>query len=289
MSATTLLQALASGLLVGSFYALVAVGFSLVLGVTRALNLAHGEIVVLGGYAAYGLWRALDLHPLLLLPLSAAATLPLALVWHWALARLRPPVELQSCVLTFGLSLALQSAMTTLGGGDYRLIASAALAAPVRLGPIALSEARVAAALAALGVVAALGLALTGARWGRALRATSIDREAAALLGIDVERSTLVALALAMALAGGAGTLFATIHYLYPTAGVDLTLLAIVLSLWAGGGRLRSLLLAGLALGVAEALTIVLTGPGWREPAVAALLLASLLVRGGSLAAARGH
>src|SRR5712692_10474570 len=185
LSPTTLLQALVSGALVGCLYALIAAGFSLVLSVSRGLNLAHGELVVLGGYAGYAAWLLLGVHPLLLLPLAALATLPLGLVWDRLTARLAPPVELWSCVLTFGLSLLLQSAMTGFWSGEYRLLASPALGRSVALGGVALSHARLAAALVALTAVGALALGLRRARWGRAIRATSLDRDAASLLGID--------------------------------------------------------------------------------------------------------
>jgi len=191
---------------------------------------------------------------------------------------------LWSCVLTFGLSLLLQSAMTGFWSGEYRLLASPALGHGVTLGGVALSHARLAAALVALAAVGALALGLRRARWGRAIRATSLDRDAASLLGIDVERATRLAFVLAFGLAGGAGLLFATIHYLYPAAGSELTLLAITLAIWAGIGRMRALLFGGVALGVVEALTVAVAGTGWREPALALLLLASLLARGGALA-----
>src|SRR6266702_4625078 len=208
VSLTTLLQALVSGALVGCLYALIAAGFSLVLSVSRGLNLAHGEVVVLGGYAGYAAWLVLGVHPLLLVPLAALATLPLG---------------------------------------------------------------------------------LRRARWGRAIRATSLDRDAASLLGIVVVRATRLAFILSLGLAGGAGLLFATIHYLHPAAGSEITLLAITLAIWAGIGRMRALLLGGIALGVAEALTVAVAGTGWREPALALLLLASLLARGGALARGFGR
>lgn len=289
MSLTTLLQALLSGALVGCLYALIAAGFSLVLSVSRALNLAHGEVVVLGGYAGYAAWRLLGVHPLLLVPLGALAMLPLALVWDRLIARLRPPVELRSCVLTFGLALLLQNAMARFWAGEYRLIASPALGGSLVAGGVTLSHARLAAAVVALVAVGALALGLRRARWGRAIRATSLDRDGAALLGIDVDRATRLAYLLALGLAGGAGLLFATVHYLYPAAGGDLTLLAITLAIWAGIGRMRVLLLAGVAIGIAEALTVAVTGSGWREAVLALLLLVSLLARGGALVRGFGH
>src|SRR5712692_1622550 len=283
VSLTTFLQAVVSGVLVGCLYALITAGFSLVLSVSRALNLAHGELVVLGGYVGYAAWLGLGVHPLLLVPLAALATLPLGFVWDRLMARLAPPVELWSCVLTFGLSLLLQSAMTGFWSGEYRLLASPALGRSVAVAGVVRSHARLAAALVALA------LGLRRARWGRAIRATSLDRDAASLLGIDVVRATRLAFILSLGLAGGAGLLFATIHYLHPAAGSELTLLAITLALWAGIGRMRALLLGGIALGVAEALTVAVAGTGWREPAFALLLLALLLARGGALARGFGR
>jgi branched-chain amino acid transport system permease protein len=273
------MQALASGVMLGCFYALVALGFAMILALTHSLNLAHGELVTLGGYIGYALWAMSGLHPLLLVPVAAAALLPLALLWERMLARLPEPRALPSLALTFGLALLLQSLMQAVWPGPYRLIASPSLDASTRVGAVALSHGRVVVALAALLAVGALWLGLTRTRWGRAIRATGLDREAAALVGIDADAATRVALLLAMALAGAAGVLFATIHYVYPAAGVELTLLAIVLAIWAGAGRLPALLLAGLAVGVVEAVTVAATGPAWREPVIALLLLVSLLAR----------
>ena len=284
MSLTTLVQALASGALLGCFYTLMVLAFSLIFGVSRSLNLAHGELVILGGYLGYSLWSATGLHPLLLVPVCAAALLPLALLWQWLLEQLPEPKELNSLVLTFGLSLLLQNLMLALWRGEYRLIADESLAGSLRIGGVSLNRGRILVAAAALAVVGGLWLGLTRTRWGRAVRATSLDREAAALLGINVDRATRTTFLVALALAGGAGVLFATLHYLYPAAGTELTLLAIVLTIWAGVGRLRSVLIAGILLGVVESLTVAWTGPTWRELVVSLLLLGSLLLRSGGLA-----
>lgn len=284
LSFASLAQALVSGALVGCFYALMALGFSLVLGVARAMNLAHGELVVLGGYLGYWLWAGSGLSPLLLVPVAAAALLPLGLLWEKLLARLPEPRPLNSLALTFGLSLLLQNAIRALWQGEYRLIADATLTGALRWGAVSVNAGRVLAAAAALAVVGLLWLGFTRTRWGKAVRATSIDPQAAALLGINVDAATRTTFLLAVGLAGATGVLFATLHYLYPAAGVELTLMAIVLTIWAGVGRLRSVLAAGIALGVAEALAVAWAGPRWRETAVALLLLASLFARSGGLA-----
>lgn len=289
MSLNTLAQALVSGALLGCFYTLMALAFSMILGVTRALNLAHGDLIILGGYLGYWLWSGSGLHPLFLVPVAGAALLPLALLWHWLFHRLPEPRELSSLVLTFGLSLLLQNIMLALWRGEYRLIASESLTGSLALAGLRLNQGRLVVAAAALAVVGALYLGLTRTRWGRAIRATSLDREAAALLGINVDEATRTTFLLAFCLSGVAGVLFATLHYLYPAGGIELTLLAIVLTIWAGVGRLRSVLVAGILLGVVEALTVAWSGPRWRELVVSLMLLASLLARSGGLARGWSH
>src|SRR5207247_9602388 len=93
----------------------MALGFSMVLGVTRAFNLAHGELVVLGGYVGYWLWVGSGLPPLLLLPVAAAAVLPLGLLWQWLLQRVPEPRELHSLAVPFGRSLITQTHKHALG------------------------------------------------------------------------------------------------------------------------------------------------------------------------------
>jgi branched-chain amino acid transport system permease protein len=99
-----------------------------------------------------------------------------------------------------------------------------------------------------------------------------------------VDRAVTVAFLFGAGLAGATGVLFATMHYVHPTAGVELTLLAIVLTIWAGVGRLGAVLAAGILLGAIETVTVAWVGPGWRESIVALLLLVSLLIRSGGLA-----
>ena len=262
----------------------MASGFALTLGVARALNLAHGEMVVLGGYLGYWLWAGSGGGPLWLMPVAAAALLPVGWGLHALLRRLPEPRELTSLTAGFGVALLFQDGMRALWGGDYRLIADSALTAGLQLGPVTVNRGRLVAAAAAIFVVTLLWLCLTRTRWGRAARATALDGDGAALLGINTDRAARTILALSAALAGASGVLFATLHYVHPAAGGSLVMVSIVLALWAGLGRTRSLLAAGLALGVIETLGVAWAGPGWRETLVAAALLLSLLARGGSLA-----
>jgi branched-chain amino acid transport system permease protein len=122
-----------------------------------------------------------------------------------------------------------------------------------------------------------------------AVRAASRDPETAALMGIDTARVARTAFAAAAGLAGAAGAAFAAIHYLHPSAGVELTLLAVTLAILGGVGRVGGLLAAGLVLGLVEALTLVTVGPRWRELAVTLTLLGALLLRSRGLTAGGLH
>jgi branched-chain amino acid transport system permease protein len=287
MSLTTLAEALVGGLANGALHALMALPFAIVLGLGRALNLAHGELVVLGGYVAYAAWRAWGLPLPAVALLAAVALIPLGLLWRTLLARVPEPVELNSLTLTFGLALLLQNGTAAVWSADYRLIPiETEGAGPVLLG---LSALRAALAATSLVIFLALHLGLSRTRWGTALRAMSRDPETAALMGIDTDRAAGTAFSAAAALAGSAGAAFAAIHYLHPSAGVDLTLLAVTLAILGGVGRAGGLLAAGLALGLVEGVTMAALGPRWRELAVTLALLGALLVRSRGLAPGHLH
>jgi branched-chain amino acid transport system permease protein len=287
MSLTTLAQAIVGGLASGALDALLALPFAIVFGLGRVLNLAHGELVVLGGYVAYTAWHVWGWPLPALAPLAGVALVPLGLLWRALLARIPEPVELRGLTLTFGLSLLLQNGALAVWSADYRVIPiEAGGAEPTVLG---LSLPRAGLAAASLVILLALHLGLSRTRWGLALRATSRDADTAALMGVDTPRVARSAFALAAALAGSAGALFAAIHYLHPAAGVDLTLLAITLAIVAGPGRVGALLAAGLGLGLVESVTMAALGSRWRELAVALVLLGALLARSPGLREGARH
>jgi branched-chain amino acid transport system permease protein len=278
ISSTTVIQAVLSGVLLGGLYASVAVGLALVLALTRSLNIAHGDLVVLGGYVAYTLWERVVPFPLTVLA-AAAALVPLGLVWHRITGWIPEPLGTNSIVVTFALSLLLQNAMATVWRGDYRLLAPPALLTPVELGGVSVPLVRLIVGALAAAVLGGLAWAFAHTRWGRALRATSVNSEGAALVGIDTSACRRLAFVIAAAVAGAAGALLGTLHYLHPVGGTDITLVAIILTMWASATRPGLLLCSGVVVGVLETAVVVAWGPVWREPGIAAVLLGSLLLR----------
>jgi branched-chain amino acid transport system permease protein len=272
------LQLLITGISLGSFYTLIAMGFSIIFGVTRAFNLAHGEMILLGGYLAYTLHKFWHFPLLATLPISMAALFLAAILLHALLRKLHEPFEMNSLVVTFGLALLLQNLLLLGFSADYRLI-------PVEGVDLLHLPALQLTITQSQGVLIGLSLAATGAVHlllrktflGKALRATIQDREAAALVGIDVTAMNRVGFAFGGLFIGLAGPLFGQITYLHPAGGMEATVIAVVITIFAGVGRTRTILLGGWLLGMAESVAAFGLGSNWRE-GVSALLLIGLLM-----------
>lgn len=272
------LQILVSGFSLGSFYALVALGFALIFGSTHAFNLAHGELIVLSGYLAYVLWKFLGVPPNWTIPFCIL-TMPLvALLLQALLRRLKEPFALNSLVVTFGVALLLQNAMLFVFSADFRLIQPDTLRFFQAPGlPLSITESQLVLLVLSLAATGVVHWLLRHTFLGKALRASIQDREAAQLAGINVRHMDMLAFGFGGALIGLAGPLYAQNMYLYPAGGTEATLIAIVITIFAGIGRTRGILLGGWILGLAESLAALSLGSGWRELISAALLIGLLL------------
>jgi len=282
-------QILATGFSLGSFYALVALGFSLIFGITRAFNLAHGELIVLAGYLAFALWKFYQVPFLLTFGPCLLAMALAALLLCLLLRGLKEPYALNTLVVTFGLALLLQNLMLVLFSADYRLIRPE-LANFTFLGtdfPISFNQ--ISLVLLSLLATGAVHVLMHHTFLGKGLRATIQDSEAAQVAGINVKRMAFFAFGLGGMLIGLAGPLYGENMYLYPTAGTGATLIAIILTIFAGVGRIRTLLLAGWLLGLAESATILTLGSRWRELVAAAVLLVLLALRPEGISARRNE
>ena len=278
-------QILATGFAVGSFYALVALGFSLIFGITRAFNLAHGELIVLAGYLAFALWKFYQVPFLLTLPASLLTLAVVALPLYLLLRGVREPYALNTLVVTFGLALLLQNLMLVLFSADYRLIRPEFPVFTMPGTDFFLSLNQVILIVLSLLAVGSVHLVLHYSFLGKALRATIQDAEAAQIAGININRMALIAFGMGGMLIGLAGPLYGQNMYLYPTAGTGATLIAIIITIFAGVGRIRTLLLGGWLLGLVESGTVLVAGSQWRELVAAVLLLTLLIFRPQGIAA----
>lgn len=272
-------QALLAGLLTGMLYALIAVGFALIFGVVRVFNLAYGEFIVIAGYICFWLWSLNGVDPLLSIPASMLILAAIGGATKKIMDGVGEPFEINTIVFTFGLALFLENLMLSMWSGDYRLVVVDYLNQSIPVIGVNTSLGRLLIFLVSIVAIALLHYFLKKTYTGMAMRATSQERDAASLMGINIKKMDLYAFAIGSAMAGIAGSLFVSIHYVYPSIGLEVTIIALVVSIFGGIGDMRSLILGGLILGLSESLTVALLGLQWKELAGFAMLILLLLFR----------
>lgn len=274
----------ASGLVLGGIYVLIALGLSLQYGVARIMNLAYGEFLIAAGFLAYAAFTLAAIDPLL----TMLAAVPLAFAVNWLVYRLlltplvrraRDPasLELDSILGTFGLLFAIQGGMFAIFGGAY--YGYSYMAIPVRVFDSVQSANKLLAL--AMASLLALGLYwfLTRTRAGTAVRAAAVDPQSAQLVAIDVPRLLAASFALGGALVAAAGVLLSMFLTFNAAMGVNFTMKALIVIIMGGVGSLPGALLAGLTLGLMETAVARLVDPGLTLAFTYALFLAVLLVR----------
>ncbi|HEV8438872.1 MAG TPA: branched-chain amino acid ABC transporter permease [Methylomirabilota bacterium] len=279
-----LAQQLLLGILIGALYGLAAAGLSLVFGVLRVLNVAHGELIMLGGYAAFWLFALLGLDPFLSLLLVVPAALAAGALLYWGLfaSVVRFPDETRiknSLLVSFGLALAIHALAVKLWTADERSITTAYGGEVLTLAGLAVPRVRLMSLLLALGLIGLVHVLLTRWRWGQAIRATAEDWQAALLVGIDVRRAYLLAFAIGTALAGAAGTLVSVAYSVSPSIGLEWTLKALIVVVLAGLGSMIGTFVGGIVLGVAEAASAAAFGGPYREVVGLVIILLILVAR----------
>jgi branched-chain amino acid transport system permease protein len=288
-----LTQQLILGVLVGGLYGLAAAGLSLTFGVLRVLNVAHGELLMLGGYGTFWLFTLWQIDPFLSLLGVGPALFVLGLILYWALfqfvVKAHEEVRIKNSLLIgFGLTLVFHTLAIRLWTADERAVTTAYAGAVIKIGAFAIPLVRLSSLVLAFAFLTALHLFLAKARWGRAIRATAEDWQAAALMGIPVGRTYLLAFALGTALAGIAGGLVSVSYSISPSIGLEWTLKALIVVVLAGLGSLFGAFAGGILLGVAEATSVVFLGGTYREVVGLVLFLIILLVRPQGLFGGRG-
>jgi len=281
---SVLAQQLVLGLLIGGLYGLAAAGLSLVFGVLKVLNVAHGELIMLGGYAAFWLFALAGVDPfaslLVVIPLSLLGGAAL----YWALFGfvVRADEETRvknSLLIGFGLALALHALAVKLWTADERSIPVAYGGASISVAGLSIPLLRLASLAIAFALIGAVHLLLRRWRWGKAIRATAEDWEAALLTGIDVRRAYLLAFAMGTGLAGAAGVLVSVAYSVSPSIGLEWTLKALIVVVLAGIGSLMGTFAGGLFLGVAEAASAAAFGGPYREVVGLVIFVVVLVAR----------
>lgn len=284
----TTLQVIANGLMLGALYACIAVGFSLVWGVLNVINLTHGSLIVLGGYATFFAWARLGVHPLAALPVVALGLYVLGWLLQWGLINrvIARPV-MTTLTLTFGLDMILYNVMTLAFTATPRRI-TLDLGSLV-LGGVVLPFDRIAAMLLAFILTGLLYLLLRSSKIGRAIVAVRMDREAAALMGIKVMRVYAITFGIGAMMAGACGALMAVVFPITTNLTGQIIGKAFVVCVLGGLGSVPGALVGGLALGLIESFAGHLIGPQDATTVGFVLMILLLMTRPTGLLGKRGY
>jgi branched-chain amino acid transport system permease protein len=275
-----LLQHLLNGVLLGSTYALLGIGLTLVFGLMNVVNFAHGEFYTLGAYATFA---ALSLSHV---PFSLAIVLAIvvgaaagALCDRLLLRPLRGESIDTTMLLMIGLWIAMQNAELLVWGGIAKSVPTPFATAPLVWGPVSVAPLLVFVFAAAVTLIVGAHLLLSRTRIGRAMRATFQDRETAALMGVRIERIHTITFAFGAGLAAAAGALLGPVFLVYPSMGDLASLKAFSVVILGGLGNFAGAALGGIVLGVAEELGAGYVSSGYRDAVGFAMIVLVLVFR----------
>jgi branched-chain amino acid transport system permease protein len=278
-----LAQQLANGVMLGSTYALVAIGYALVFGVLRILHLAHGEVFMVGAFVGVEIVLGMNVGPFVALigGLVGSAVLGVCLeLVAFRPIRRRSGGFLAPIVSSIGAGLVLQEVMTRIFGAEQIGFPPQLTTAVYRLGPVAVSGAQLFILAVALGTMLLLHLFVTRTRHGMAMRAAAESIEIASILGIDVDRVIMLTFAVASALAGIAGVLIGLAYNaISPYMGVDMTTKGLAIMLIGGLGSVYGAMAGGLLLGVVEIVSVAYLASSYRDAFAFSLMILVLLLR----------
>ncbi len=283
------MQVLVSGLLLGGIYAVISIGLTLIFGVTRIINFAHGEFLMLAMYGTFWLFTFYRMDPYVSLLIVTPAMFLVGLVAQRAVIQpILGAAPLMQIFATVGLSVAMQNAALLVWHADYRTIRTSYSTSVLEVFGLVVSIPR----LAAFGVAAAMALGFfflfKYTYLGKALRAVAQDRRSAMLMGINVQRIYLLSFGIGTACVGVAGAMLMPIYYTFPTVGTYFVLTAFVVVVLGGMGSMTGACVGGLIIGVIEAFSGFFIAAALKEAVYFVIFILMLLFRPSGLFGQRG-
>jgi branched-chain amino acid transport system permease protein len=283
-----LIQALVLGLLIGGVYALMASGLTLIFGVMRIINIAQGAFLIVVATFTWWLWRETGIDPIL----ASVITTPLMFGLGWLLyrsvvSRIRGQSPSMSVLLTFGIALVLEGILNVVAGNKFKSASPSYFEESFTIGSIHLPKAQVYGFAAAVVVLALLYVVLTRTWTGRAIRATSQNPSAAALVGVSAAGTAALAFALGSASAGVGGSILSVLYPFFPASHYDWISRLLGIVVLGGMGSLPGAMVGALVLGLAETLTATYGSLSWSTLVFYLVIMVVLLFRPQGLFGAR--
>lgn len=269
-----------AGVLLGGMLGLTALGLSIVLGVMRLVNLAHGDFLVLGAYAGFFFLQFTGIDPLLGLPVIAVVVAALATpIYRFLLSPLAERGAEAQMMTMFAIAIIMENAFVLGFSADTRSIARDYATLPVTVGPVTTPLIYLIGFAISVAMIFAVHWLVSRTRFGRDLRASAADAQAAATIGVDVKRVQMLTFALGAACAGVGGTLIGCAFQFSPSSGAAYLLNSLAVVVLGGLGNVLGSLVGGLVLGVLQSLGGLTLGDGYRDLVGMALFLLVLAFR----------
>jgi branched-chain amino acid transport system permease protein len=277
----TILQGVLLGVLTGGVYALMASGQTLIFGIMKVVNLAQGAMVILAAYLSYTLFTSLGVDPFLSVLITTPALFLLGTAAEWLFLRQlrREDMAELSILVTFAIALAIEGVLSVLYSTTYRSINASYANASFTVAGYQIGAVRLYAFLLSATVLALLYLLLHRTRFGRAVRATVQNPEAARLLGVRPSRIRALGFGLGTATAAAAGSVFGLIYPFNSGSHYDLISQLLSVVVLGGLGSLGGAIVGGMVIGVSSSVVAVAWSPTWSQFTFFAVLLAVLLIR----------
>lgn len=277
-----ILSQLINGLQLGSIYALVALGYSMVYGIIMLLNFAHGDVIMIGGYIAM-LTIAAGVHPVLAVLITVAGCVILAVtIERVAYRPLREAPRISLLITAIGVSLLLQNLAQLIWSANTRAFPATSIIPSIsfHLGDLSISLSAIVTIVVSIVAMLALTFLVQKTKMGKAMRAVSEDTGAAQLMGININNTITFTFAIGSALAGIGAVLYCCRYPIVnPTLGSLLGLKAFVAAVLGGIGSIPGAMIGGFAIGLAEVIVTALGLSAWTDAVVFAVLIVVLLVR----------
>lgn len=273
-------QLCVSGLLLGGLYAIIATGLTLIFGVVRVVNFAHGELLMIAMYLCYLITSHLGLHPYVAaVPVMLLLFAIGAVVQRFVIQRLLSAKEEIQIFATVGLSTALMNLALLLFGADLQSVQVPLVRQSLNIGGVSLVVGSLVIFVVALAIVIGLTFLLNHTMYGRAIRATAQNTQSATLMGIDVNRIYIVSFGLGAALVGLAGSLMTGLYPVFPTIGTYFVLTAFVVVVLGGMGSLYGAFAGALIIGLIDSMSGYYIAPDLKEVVYFIIFLLILIVR----------
>lgn len=285
----SVIQSLIDGLLMGGVYALAALGVSLIFGVMKITNFAHGALITLGMYVTYELCTLMGINPYFILPIVIIVMFLIGyILQHFVMNTIISAPSHNQLLLTLGISIVIENLLLLIFSANYKSVSIAGFTNAIKLGSVTINKPKLIAFVVVIIATILIYMILNKTDLGKAIRATSTQMEGAIMMGINVKKINSVAFGIGVACAGLAGALLTTLQHITPTSGGPYQLTCFVIAVFGGLGSIGGAIAAGLIIGIVESLTSLFLGGSWSQMFIYLIFVLTLLLKPAGLFGKKG-